>query len=135
MKLILDEHFSPEIARQLRRRRHDVIAAATQTELHGLSDAGLLAQATLEHRALMTENVADFAELHRAAIITGRRHYGLIFTSPRQFPRRTRAIGRLVRALDAFLDANRTDAALESQTWWLEPVIVTSRGRSHREVR
>jgi hypothetical protein len=120
LKLFLDEHFSPEIARQLRRRRHDVIAAATRPELHGLSDAELLAHATAEHRAVVTENVADFAELHRAIVITGRRHYGLIFTSSRQFPRTTRAIGRLVRSLDALLDGNRTDDALESQTWWLD---------------
>lgn len=123
MKLLLDEHFSPRIASQLRRRRHDVVAARALPALHGLLDAELLAYATAEQRALVTENVADFAELHRAAIVTGHRHYGLIFTSPRQFPRTTRAIGHLVRALDAFLDANRTDDALESQTWWLEPAI------------
>jgi hypothetical protein len=122
VKLLLDEHFSPEIARQLRRRRHDVVAPATQRELHGLPDVELLAYATVEHRALVTENVADFIELHRATIITGRRHYGLIFTSPRQFPRTIRAVGRLVRSLDALLDGNRTDDALESQTWWLDPV-------------
>ncbi|HYN63842.1 MAG TPA: DUF5615 family PIN-like protein [Candidatus Limnocylindrales bacterium] len=121
MKLLLDEHFSPKIANLLRRRRHDVIAARAQPALHGLSDAELLAYAISEHRALVTENVVDFADLHRAAVTTGRRHYGLIFTSPRQFPRTTRAIGRLVRALDVLLDAHRTDDALESQTWWLAP--------------
>lgn len=121
MRLLLDEHFSPEIARELRRRRHDVIAASTLPDLHGLSGAELLAHAELERRALVTENVADFAELHRAVVNSGRRHYGLIFTSPRQFPRTARAIGRLVRALDGLLDGNRTDDALMSQTWWLDP--------------
>lgn len=74
-----------------------------------------------EGRAIVTENVADFVELHRASVITGRDHFGLIFTSPRQFPRTTRAIGRLVRALDALLDVRRSADALSSQTWWLEP--------------
>ena len=123
MKLLLDEHFSPKIASELRRRRHDVVAARAEPALHGLSDAELLAFATSERRALVTENVVDFARLHSAALIAGRRHFGLIFTSPRQFPRTTRAIGRLVRALDALLDDRRTDDALESQTWWLDPLI------------
>ncbi|MGH2356499.1 MAG: DUF5615 family PIN-like protein [Candidatus Limnocylindria bacterium] len=121
MRLLLDEHYSPQIARQLRQRRHDVVAARERPEFHGLSDADLLAHAALERRAIVTENVADFAELHRIALVSGQRHYGLVFTSSRGFPRTTRAIGRLVRALDALLDANRADDALASQTWWLEP--------------
>jgi uncharacterized protein with von Willebrand factor type A (vWA) domain len=121
MRLLLDEHFSPRIANQLRRRRHDVVAARAQADLHGLSDAELLAFATGQRRALVTENVADFAELHRASIITGHRHFGLVFTSPRRFPRTARGIGKLVRALDALLDANRGDEALLNQTWWLAP--------------
>jgi hypothetical protein len=116
----LDEHFSPEIARQLRRRHHDVIAASAQADLHGLSDGDLLAHASRDRRALVTENVADYAELHRALVAGGRRHHGLIFTSPRQFPRTPRAIGRLVRALDALLDSHRADDALVNQTRWLD---------------
>jgi predicted nuclease of predicted toxin-antitoxin system len=121
MKLLLDEHFTPRIANQLRRRRHDVVAARAQADLHGLSDAELLAFASGQRRALVTENVADFAELHRAAIVAGHRHFGLIFTSPHRFSRNTRGIGRIVRALDALLDANRGDEALLNQTWWLTP--------------
>jgi hypothetical protein len=120
VRLLLDEHFSPQIARQLRDRQQDVVAARDQVELHGLFDADLLAHATRERRALVTENVADFAELHRAAIISGRLHFGLIFTSPRRFPRTTRAIGRLVAALDALLVSQQAEDALVNQTWWLE---------------
>ena len=120
MKLVLDEHFSPEIARQLRRRRHDVVAAREDASLHGLTDADLLAHATRERRALVTENVVDFVELHRMALVGGHRHFGLVFTSARTFPRSTRAIGRLVRALDALLDERRADDALADQVWWLE---------------
>jgi hypothetical protein len=119
MRLLLDEHFSPRIAAQLRRRRHDVVAARADADLHGLTDAALLAHATAQRRALVTENVADFVELHRAAVISGRRHFGIVFTSSRGFPRTTRAIGRLVRALDALLDANRPEDALLDQVWWL----------------
>ena len=99
MRLLLDEHFSPEIARQLRARGHDVVAAAELSDLSGLTDADLLAWAAIESRALVTENLGDFAELHRRSVLRGRPHAGLIFTSPRRFPRTRRAIGRLVKAL------------------------------------
>lgn len=121
MKLLLDEHFSPEIARQLRNRGHDVVAARERSELHGLNDRDLLGIARTERRALVTENVVDFVELHRESIVRGDRHFGLIFTSPRQFPRTRRATGKLVRALDTLLALHaRTDALLD-QVWWLEP--------------
>ena len=65
----------------------------------------------------MTENVADFAELHRQAILGGEPHAGIIFTSPRRFRRTRRGIGPLVRALDALLTDGPAD--LTGQTWWL----------------
>lgn len=120
MRLLLDEHFSPEIARQLRNRGHDVVAAREQLELHGLSDRELLAVATVEGRAVVTENVGDFVELHRRLILGHERHAGIIFTSGRQFPRSRRAIGRLVGALEALLAASPATDALVEQTWWLE---------------
>jgi predicted nuclease of predicted toxin-antitoxin system len=121
VRLLLDEHFSPEIARQLRGHGHDVVAARERTEVRGLTDANLLALATAETRAVVTENVADFVELHRRSVVTRRPHCGIVFTSPRQFPRTRRAIGRMVRALDALLSAHTSSDALADQTWWLEP--------------
>lgn len=121
MRLLLDEHFSPEIARQLRNRGNDVVAARERAEVHGLADAELLALATTEARAMVTENVADFVELHRRSIIARRPHCGIVFTSPRGFPRTRRAIGRTVRALEALLSAHESVDALADQTWWLEP--------------
>ncbi|MDQ2934627.1 MAG: DUF5615 family PIN-like protein [Chloroflexota bacterium] len=119
MRLLLDEHFSPEIARQLRDRGHDVIAARDGAELHGLADRDLLGMATTERRAIVTENVVDFVELHRSSVVSGTDHYGLVFTSPRGFPRTRRAIWRLVRALGVLCAARPADDALRGQTWWL----------------
>jgi predicted nuclease of predicted toxin-antitoxin system len=121
VRLLLDEHFSPEIARQLRGRGHDVVAARERAEVRGLTDADLLALATDETRAVVTENVADFVELHRMSVITRRPHCGIVFTSPRGFPRTRRAIGRIVLALDTLLSASPSTDALADQTWWLEP--------------
>lgn len=117
LPLLLDEHFSPEIARQLRSRGHDVVAARERVELHGLTDRELLAVATHERRAVVTENVVDFAELHRQSVLRGDSHAGLVFTSPRRFPRTRRAIGKLVRALDALIADGPGN--LVEQTWWL----------------
>lgn len=119
MKLLLDEHFSPEIARQLQRLGHDVLTARDLPTGRGATDAELLSLATAQGRAIVTENVVDFIELHRAAVVTGRRHAGLIFTSPRRFPRTKRAMGRLILALDALLVAYPGDGQLDSQTLWL----------------
>ena len=121
MRLLLDEHFSPEVARQLRDRGHDALAVRDHPDARGLSDRDVVALATRQRRAVVTENVADIVELHRAAIITRTSHFGLIFTSSRQFPRTRRSIGRLVRALEALLTEHPSTDELRDQTWWLEP--------------
>ncbi len=121
MKLLLDEHYPPRIAVELRRRGHDVVAAPERPELRGISDADLFALMPAERRAILTEDAADFLPLVRAAVVRGTDHFGVVLTSPRQFPRTVRSIGRLVSALDAFLTARPSDDALRGQTWWLEP--------------
>ncbi|MEO6060246.1 MAG: DUF5615 family PIN-like protein [Candidatus Limnocylindria bacterium] len=121
MRLLLDEHYSPRIAIELRRRGHDVVAARERPELHGLPDPALFALMVAERRAILTENAADFVPLVRAAAVRGTDHFGVVLTSPRQFPRTPRAIGRLITALEAFLVARPADDALRGQSWWLEP--------------
>ena len=115
--LLLDEHFSPEVARQLRSHGYDVVAARERVELHALSDRELLVVESGERRAVVTENVADFAELHRQSVLGRDPHAGLVFTSPHRFPCTRRGIGKLVRALGTLLADGPRD--LEGQTWWL----------------
>lgn len=122
MRLLLDEHFSPRIAVQLRDRGWDVVAARYLAAGRGRSDADVLDHAVRERRAVVTENVADYVALHRSMVVIGSHHFGLVFTSARRFPRTARAVGRLVGALDALLAERRADDALADQTWWLEPV-------------
>jgi predicted nuclease of predicted toxin-antitoxin system len=121
VRLLLDEHYSPRVAVQLRQRGHDVVATRERPELRGLSDAHLFTLMPAERRAIVTEDAADFLPLVRAAVVRGTDHFGVVLTSPRQFPRTSRAIGRLVAALDALLRARPADDALRGQTWWLEP--------------
>jgi len=76
VKLALDRHYSPLIA-----RRRDP-------------------------RAVLTNNVADFAVISRRWQTDGRSHFGLIFTSDASLPRRRDNIGRFVDALDTLMNVN-----------------------------
>lgn len=122
MRLLLDEHYPPRIAVELRRRGHDVVAAPERPELRGLGDEALFALMASEGRAILTEDAADFLPIIRAAAVRGTDHFGLVLASSRQFPRTRRAIGRLVATLDQFLTARPAGDALRDQSWWLEPL-------------
>jgi hypothetical protein len=118
VKLLLDEHYSPAIARQLRTRGHDVVAVAERADLVSLSDDDLRRMAQ-ERRAIMTNNVKDFMPLANRAAQGDDDHYGLLFTSDKSLPRRSDAIGRVVDALDAFQQRHQTEDSYRNQVQWL----------------
>ncbi len=80
MKLLLDEMHAPTVAGRLRYRGHDAIAVKERADLIGLTDEVLLRAATTDGRSIVTENVKDFAALHRSISAAGHQHSGLIFT-------------------------------------------------------
>jgi predicted nuclease of predicted toxin-antitoxin system len=121
VRLLLDEHYSPEIARQLRGRGHDVVAVAERTDLVGLGDDELLRRMAPERRAIVTNNVKDFMPLATRTALAAGEHYGLLFTSDRSMPRRIDAIGRLVEALDGFLERHQGEDSYRNQVQWLSP--------------
>jgi len=118
VKLALDHHYSPAIAVQLRERGHDV-STAIERGWHTEGDEVLLEICTNEERALLTNNVADFAVIAGRWAIEGRRHCGLIFTSDASMPRDRGSIGRYVEALDELLSSNLSEAAFADRTHWL----------------
>jgi predicted nuclease of predicted toxin-antitoxin system len=118
-RLLLDEMLSPEIAAELAKRGHDVVAVAAEPGLVGLPDEQLLDWATDEGRCLVTENVKDFEVLRRAAIAQGRTHAGLLHSGPRRFPRDRRFVGALVIALDKTIAAGQLPGPNEAG--WLAP--------------
>ncbi len=63
MRLLLDEMWSPEIAKQLRRREHDVISALDRDDVRVLSDEDLLELARKERRVVVTRDVGDYSRL------------------------------------------------------------------------
>jgi hypothetical protein len=119
VRLLLDEHYSPKIAAELRKRGHDVVSASERDDLRGLGDRELWNLASAEGRALMTENVADFMPFVREAAAEGTRHSGVVFTSPRSLPRGPRTIGLYVKRLGSFLRDRSADDALADRTHWL----------------
>jgi predicted nuclease of predicted toxin-antitoxin system len=104
VKLLLDEVWPPEAARQLRQREHDVRAVAERPDLRAGPDSGIFASAQAEERAVVTENVSDFRAMATDTIQRGHSHFGLILTNNRRFPRYDpRTLGRFITALDALL--------------------------------
>ena len=120
MKLLIDEHYPPSIAEQLRERGHDVVAVQEEADLRGMTDPDLFAEAQRRNRAVLTENVADYMVLD--AEYRGRHlaHWGLVLTSNRTFPRgKATTVGALVKALDELLrKADSEDRS--SQVIWLQ---------------
>lgn len=121
MRLLLDEHLSPEIARQLRERGHDVIAVGERPDLKGRADRVLFASLPEQQRVIVTRNVGDFRPLLDATLRSGTQTFGIVCVPPR-FPLSAKGIDRLVRALEALLVTHPgNDAALRrGGEIWLE---------------
>ena len=118
MRLVLDHHYSPAIARTLREQGFDVVAAIErgwETE----DDEALLDICDKEQRALVTNNVADFTVIVRDWAFEGRRHSGLIFTSDVSMPRGRQTIGRYIEVLAELLRTNPRDDAFTDRIQWL----------------
>lgn len=120
MKLLIDELWPPTLAGELRRRGHDVVAVAERPDLAHQGDDAIFDHAAKEGRVVFTENVPDFVPLATGVPAAGGTFPGLLLTSNAAWPRGSpRTLGRVVRALDAFLAAHPSDAALHGRIEWL----------------
>jgi predicted nuclease of predicted toxin-antitoxin system len=119
LRLLLDEQHDPMIAKFLRSEGHDVIAFSERPELPGTSDRDLLDVATAERRALLTENVRDFAVIHQERMSAEQPHHGIVLTDFRRFPRRKAIRRALLNAIRQLLRVYSTEDALRDQLVWL----------------
>jgi len=119
LRLLLDEHYSPEIARQLRRRGHDVASVKERIDLVGVSDEELFRRMASERRAIVTNDVDDFTLILGRLASAEEEHFGLLFTSDRSMPRNRQSIGLFVRVLGQLLRQNPSEDAFRNRVRWL----------------
>ena len=118
MRLALDHHYSPLIAAGLRARGHAAIAVI-EAGWEAEDDEPLLTLCLGDRRALLTNNVADFAVIARRWQSEGRSHHGLIFTSDASLPRTCDNIGRYVEGLDVLLHDHPDANSFVDRSHWL----------------
>lgn len=114
MKLVLNEMWSSEIARQLRRRGYDVVAA---TELprryRGIPDDEFFRRAQEDGRTIVTDNVRDFATLVAERASRAEPHCGVVFAVRPAFDRsHPGVLGTMTRALTSFLSGEPAQGAV-----------------------
>jgi hypothetical protein len=118
LRLLLDEMYPPAIAHQLRQRGHDVTALTERNELRSISDDEVFAVAQDEHRAVATENIADFTVIANRADDRGLAHYGLVLIDPVKFRRgQKRTVGRFLKELDRLIVDQAIDQASSGRFW------------------
>jgi hypothetical protein len=122
VRLLLDEHFSPEIAESLRPHGHDVVAVAEREDLRGRADAVILAAAAAERRVVVTEDVGDLMSLAARRLPDRKPHRGVVLVARHAFPRYRSGFGAIIRALDALLAAHPGDDDLVGNVIWLAGV-------------
>jgi predicted nuclease of predicted toxin-antitoxin system len=119
LRLLLDEMYSPAIARLLRELGHDAISVKDRADLAGTTDADLLSLMSAEDRAIVTNNAVDFVPLLVRLAGDEQDHAGVLLTSDRSLPRSRAPIGRFVELLDRLLRQQSAPDSLRNQVRWL----------------
>src|SRR5271155_480545 len=99
--------YSPRLAEALRAAGVDVWTVV-ELGLAGSSDPEVFAAAIVDARALLTENVADFARISAEHVSTGQHHPGVLIALSSRFSRRAAGIESLVAAVRDIADQQLT---------------------------
>jgi predicted nuclease of predicted toxin-antitoxin system len=108
LKLALDEMYSARLAEALRAAGVDV-RTVVELGLAGSSDPEVFAAAIADGRALLTENVADFARISAEHVGAGQHHPGVLIALSTRFSRRAAGIELLVTAVRDIAEQQLTD--------------------------
>lgn len=111
MKFLIDEMFSPAVARHLTDRGHDA-QHVSDLGLAGRTDDEVFTRATVEDRVVVTENAVDFVTLLDAAGSAGAATPAVVLALKRTLPADADAManelaGRLARWADDHPDPYR----------------------------
>jgi predicted nuclease of predicted toxin-antitoxin system len=116
VRLLLDEMISPRIARELRGLAHDVQAIKKdRPDLVGRTDQEIVQRMAIEWRAIVTNDIGDFRDIHERLMATGEDHAGMVFTFDATMPRSKTAINLWVQTLVALLGEHADERALQNQ--------------------
>lgn len=119
LKLLLDEMFSPAIARVLRDRGYDAVAVGERPEWRAFSDAEVIAAARRERRVVVTANLRDFRRLPRDLLAPGGAgHTGMVLV-PTSYRLRRQDVGLVAARLEALLRSHPGEDALANGEAWL----------------
>ncbi len=105
MKALLDEQFSPQIARLLRERGLDVEAIVERSDLPESSDSEVMEVAVHEQRAVVTNDLKDFRPIAAERLTSGQGHAGLILVPARR-DRGRDSTGALADAIETVMRAH-----------------------------
>jgi hypothetical protein len=101
LKLLLDEHISPDVAAGFRRRQRNIVlrclAEWEDGRFMGLADDLLLEKAAAQKLTLVTYDRKTIPPLLKTWAEMGRDHGGIVFVDERTIP--SSDFGRLIHAL------------------------------------
>jgi len=119
VKALLDEQFSPQIARLLRERGLDVEAVAERGDLPEASDSEVIEVAAHEQRAIVTNDIKDFRPIAAERLTSGQGHAGLILVPARR-DRSRDATGALADAIEIMMHAH--PEGIPGAEHWIGPL-------------
>lgn len=100
MKLLIDEMYPPALAEGLQAVGIDAVTLA-DLRLSGSSDAEVFGAAVASGRAILTENVGDFARIAGDHSTGGGHHHGVLIALSSRFSRRPAGIRPFIAAVEA----------------------------------
>ena len=120
LRLLLDEHLSPDIAEGLRRRRKNLFVCGLAEweggRFLGQSDESILEAAAAQNLTLVTYDLKTIPPLLKTWMEAGRDHGGVIFVDHKTMP--ASDFGGLIRALQNIHD-KAASADWANQVWFL----------------
>ena len=116
LRLLLDEHYPPSLARLLHERGVDAVALLSDCpELLGAPDAVVLRTAASQGRVVVTEDVSTFP----AAIREVPDHIGVIYCRSTVFHRTPAGLPQIAEALAALAASPPPGMGVYPVIWWL----------------